>query len=169
MAPVVGVTTSLSEAGDSQSAPVAYANAVADAGGTPLLLPMLKDPSSPAFERICGTFDALVIVGGGVIAKGMVGAQPDDLSDTPSLRDRTDAAYIEHAIAARKPVLGICYVRAAHRCPRLGAWPPQRVSVWVQGMQFINAHLGGSITADWQVGPRNPAQPTAPTPPTGQV
>ena len=130
MAPVVGITTSLSEAGDSQSAPVAYANAVADAGGTPLLLPMLKDPSSPAFERICGTFDALVIVGGGVIAKGMVGAQPDDLSDTPSLRDRTDAAYIEHAIAARKPVLGICYVRAAaHRCPRLGAWPPQRVSV----------------------------------------
>ena len=45
MAPVVGITTSLSEAGDSQSAPVAYANAVADAGGTPLLLPMLKDPS----------------------------------------------------------------------------------------------------------------------------
>ena len=129
MAPVVGITTSLSEAGDSQSVPVAYANAVADAGGTPLLLPMLKDPSSPAFERICGTFDALVIVGGGVIAKGMVGAQPDDLSDTPSLRDRTDAAYIEHAISARKPVLGICYVRAAHRCPRLGAWPPQRVSV----------------------------------------
>ena len=106
---------------------IAYANAVADAGGTPLLLPMLQRDSG-AYARIMALCDALVIVGGGVISKGMVGAQPDDLSDTPTLRDESDTAYLRLAMSAKKPVLGICY-----------------------GMQFINAHLGGGITADWQI------------------
>ena len=129
--PVIGITTSLSTpesgAAPSQSVPIAYARAVADAGGTPLLLPMLQHEHHGECERIVGVCDALVIVGGGVISKGMVGAQPDDLSDTPTLRDESDTAYLSLAMKAQKPVLGICY-----------------------GMQFINAHLGGSITADWQ-------------------
>jgi gamma-glutamyl-gamma-aminobutyrate hydrolase PuuD len=130
--PVIGITTSLSTpeggAAPSQSVPIAYACAVADAGGTPLLLPMLQtEHHREECERIVGACDAFVIVGGGVISKGMVGAQPDDLSDTPTLRDESDTAYLSLAMKAKKPVLGICY-----------------------GMQFINAHLGGGITADWQ-------------------
>ena len=43
--PVIGITTSLNSPEDgsasSQSVPIAYANAVADAGGTPVLLPMI--------------------------------------------------------------------------------------------------------------------------------
>ncbi len=129
--PVIGITTSLSTPDGSaqrQSVPIAYACAVADAGGTPLLLPMLKPHGHrEGCERIMELCDALVIVGGGVISKGMIGSQPDDLSDTPTLRDESDAAYLSLAMNAKKPVLGICY-----------------------GMQFINAHLGGGITADWQ-------------------
>eukprot|EP01044_Picomonas_judraskeda_P004551 COSAG03_NODE_403_length_8183_cov_30.968209_3_plen_219_part_00 len=125
--PVIGITTSLSApAGQSQSVPIAYASAIADAGGTPLLLPMLQHDNG-ACARIIAICDGLVIVGGGVISKGMVGSQPDDLSDTPTLRDESDTAYLSLAMSAKKPVLGICY-----------------------GMQFINAHLGGGITADWQ-------------------
>ena len=130
--PVVGITTSLNMPEDgsaaSQSVPIAYANAVADAGGTPLLLPMLqRGADDDSFAEIAAMCDALVIVGGGVISKGMIGAQPDDLSDTPSLRDVSDTAYLSLAMTRKIPVLGICY-----------------------GMQFINAHLGGAITADWQ-------------------
>jgi putative glutamine amidotransferase len=127
--PVIGITTSINDEGDRQGVPVAYAEAVSAGGGTPIFLPMLAEAEAagPTFTALCGLFDGLVIVGGGVISRNMVGGQPDDLEDTPPIRDSTDAAFLRHALAAGKPVLGVCY-----------------------GMQFINAELGGSITADWQ-------------------
>ena len=87
--PVIGITTSLNTpdegSASSQSVPIAYANAVADAGGTPILLPMID--AGPAFARVCAMFDALVIVGGGVISKGMIGAQVYALHDSSPWRN----------------------------------------------------------------------------------
>ncbi len=119
----IGITTSLEE--QEQRLDHSYVRAVEQAGGLPLIVPMLDgDVATSAFAAL---LDGLVLTGGPAVTEGLIGVLPDDISETDPVRLRSDRRMLAAFLAVRKPVLGICY-----------------------GMQLLNAHAGGTIYADVQ-------------------
>ena len=120
--PLIGITSSLN-ANDEQVLDRRYVEAVEQAGGEPLMLPMTTEKHALAvvLERI----DGLLITGGPGIERGLIGALPEDLPPAGGRRVQSDQWSFAAAQGRELPVLGICY-----------------------GMQFISAELGGTIWAD---------------------
>jgi putative glutamine amidotransferase len=98
--------------------PLSYPQAVAAAGGVPVLLPPL-----PGIEEAVSRIDALVLSGGGDIDPAAYGAAPHPLTGRvyPS-RDRAERALLAAALAAGVPVLAIC-----------------------RGLQIVNVSRGGTL------------------------
>lgn len=117
----IGITTSFND--DEQRLDRAYVEAVAAAGGVPLLLPMAvpAEVRARALERV----DGLILTGGPAIVQGLIGELPEDLGTTHPVRTEADEDYLTLALERGMPILGICY-----------------------GMQLLNARAGGTIYAD---------------------
>jgi gamma-glutamyl-gamma-aminobutyrate hydrolase PuuD len=98
--------------------PISYPEAVAAAGGVPVLLPPL-----PGIEEAVRRLDALVLSGGGDIDPAAYGAAPHPLTGRvyPG-RDRAERALLAAALAAGVPVLAIC-----------------------RGLQIVNVSRGGTL------------------------
>ncbi len=98
--------------------PRTYADLVAAAGGTPVLLPALPS-SAAAVDRL----DAVVLAGGADVAPARYGAGPGPRTDRPRLdRDAAEAGVLRRALERGIPVLGVC-----------------------RGLQLLNVELGGSL------------------------
>ena len=98
--------------------PANYAERVAAAGGIPVLLPPL-----PGVAGAVGRLDGLLLTGGGDIDPGRYGAQPHPATGRVSgPRDAAELELLDAAVAAGKPVLGIC-----------------------RGMQLLNVARGGTL------------------------
>ncbi|GKT03984.1 gamma-glutamyl-gamma-aminobutyrate hydrolase family protein [Furfurilactobacillus entadae] len=100
-----------------------YVASVTAAGGLPLLLP-IGDPQTAAayIEHV----DGLLLTGGQDVTPSLYGAEPEPVNQLNDLaRDQFEQALIKAAIAAHKPILGIC-----------------------RGLQIINATLGGTNLQD---------------------
>lgn len=119
--PRIGITTSLEDG--RQSLDLHYVRAVEEAGGIPVIAPLLK--TARAAAEFAALLDGLIITGGPGITRALIGALPADLPPVDTRRDLSDE-LIYHAMA-RRPLLGICY-----------------------GMQFVNAMAGGAIYGDVQ-------------------
>lgn len=114
-APVVGITVHVAEVATKEGGSewrfqvsARYAQAVAGAGGVPVLLPTLG-AASGGVEAVLGALDALLVSGGGGIPGQYFVDHPDPtLRETNPARYDLEADLVRAAWARRMPLLGIC-------------------------------------------------------------
>ncbi|MEV6906299.1 gamma-glutamyl-gamma-aminobutyrate hydrolase family protein [Amycolatopsis sp. NPDC051071] len=95
-----------------------YVDGIAAAGGVPVLLP----PVSDAHDRLVSAVDGLVLVGGADIEPARYGQEQHATTYTRPNRDAFEFGLLKSALAARKPVLGVC-----------------------RGLQVLSVALGGTL------------------------
>jgi putative glutamine amidotransferase len=109
--PLIGLTLDREEAGGYSRWPwyalrVNYAEAVAEAGGVPVALPLLEETA----EALIGRLDGLIITGGAFdIDPALYGeGETHPAVSLKTARTRAERALLAQALARDLPVLGIC-------------------------------------------------------------
>lgn len=127
--------TFLAERTDLYTLGAEYPNAVAEAGGLPVLLPHLD---AAAVDELLDDLDGLVLCGGDDVDPASYGAADEGVSHgTSASADAWELALARRAVDRRVPVLGIC-----------------------RGAQVLNVALGGTLRQDIAA----PGTPHPPTP-----
>jgi len=121
---VVGITSAYIPKGDYVKVYSAYTEAVQEAGGTPVILPVIDD------EALVGQYarmvDGLLLTGGDDVPPEAYGEKPVKQTQTLSpRRHRFEKAMVEAYLATGKPILGIC-----------------------RGCQEVNVVCGGTLVQD---------------------
>ena len=126
--PLIGLTTHPSSAGgsaaDQAPAQAAYVQAIAAAGGLPILLPL--GLPSPTLHGLFERLDGLLLSGGGDLDPSTYGvATTARLVSVDADRDHLELTLARWALEWGKPVLGIC-----------------------RGQQVLNVAAGGTLIPD---------------------
>ena len=126
--PLIGITSVYEPAKEKKPAQTtvtfAYAAAVAENGGVPVVLPTIDDER--ILQRYLGVLDGLVLIGGDDIPPEAYGEQPHETVE-PLEKHRYDfeRKLIARWLESGKPLLGVCL-----------------------GMQFTNVVAGGTMVQD---------------------
>lgn len=134
MKPLIAITSTTEELRNKQQTtiPIAYAKAVEEAGGIPVILPILR--SKEHITSIASSFDGFLFSGGDDISPVYYGEESLLQSElSPDERTDFEIALLKEVMALKKPVLGICL-----------------------GMQLINVAMGGSLIQDIPMQITNP-------------
>ena len=122
-APLIGISCGRTSTG-AATLSTNYTDAIAKAGGIPVVLPIIDDPALA--ESILAKLDGIVFSGGPDLDPAEFGEEI--LNETVSIdavRDRSDLLLARAALASGKPILAIC-----------------------RGEQLMNVVLGGSLYQD---------------------
>lgn len=130
--PVIGITTRTyfipQGAGEPHSevnlAACSYVRAVAQAGGVPLLIPLVADEAP--LRQVLELLDGVVLSGGWDIEPGLYGEEPHRLLGTVDVRkDETERLLARMLLDGQTPVLAIC-----------------------RGAEMLNVAAGGTLHQD---------------------
>ncbi len=125
--PLIGLIPLVDEGRDSFWMLPGYMEGVARAGGLAVMLPLTDGDAD--IEELVSRFDAFLFTGGHDLEPAMYGEEKLPLcGDTCPGRDAMEGKLLRAALAADKPVLGIC-----------------------RGLQLMNAVLGGTLWQDIRV------------------
>jgi putative glutamine amidotransferase len=124
-APLIGMPAQMDPDSEMQYLSRNYSDAIAEAGGMPLIFPLLS-----ASESVCSTaekLDGILLTGSNSdLDPSLYGAlRSDTCGRIQPLRDQMDFFLLETAFRRRIPVLAICY-----------------------GIQSLNVFCGGSLIQD---------------------
>lgn len=124
-APLIGLPVRMDPSKGSQYLDRRYADAIAAAGGIPILLPLLKDLAK--IRAVARKLDGVLLTGSNTdVDPARYGAERHPAcGPTQPLRDQTDFVLLEAARERRRPVLAICF-----------------------GIQSLNVFMGGSLIQD---------------------
>ena len=122
-APLIGISCGRSDSGAS-TLNSTYTDAVARAGGIPVIFPTVADSALAA--ALVRRVDGVIFSGGPDVDPSHYGEVFwNETVEVDTLRDASDFLLARAALAARKPVMGIC-----------------------RGEQLLNVVLGGSLYQD---------------------
>ncbi len=122
-APLIGISCGRSATG-AVNLSSAYTDAIARAGGIPVVLPIIDDPALA--ESLLGKLDGIVFSGGPDLDPAEYGEEIlNETVSVDAVRDRSDLLFARAALASGKPVLAIC-----------------------RGEQLMNVVLGGTLYQD---------------------
>lgn len=124
MRPIIGLIPLYDDDKDSYWMLPGYMKVIEKCGGLPVMLPLTDDKAelNDAY-KIC---DGILFTGGHDVSPFVYGQEATDKCGIPcSLRDSMEGYMLDLCIRDDKPLLGIC-----------------------RGIQFINAHLGGTLYQD---------------------
>ena len=123
-APVIGVVPRYDFEWTGLAIGDGYLSGLLEAGAIPIVLPATHDPA--AIERLVAACDGFLVPGGQDIDPGRYGKRRKPHTHrSATARDQMEDALIRAAVAADKPVLGVC-----------------------RGMQSLNVALGGTLHQD---------------------
>jgi putative glutamine amidotransferase len=124
MPPIIGITTSHSNNSYGQAIVLlvqAYAQAIMQAGGVPVLIPSLI--ANDGWDSLYPRLDGILFTGGGDISLDFFKGDPHPrISDVDPQRDTVELNLLHASVADGKPFLGIC-----------------------RGCQLVNVGLGGTL------------------------
>ena len=124
MKPIIGLNLSVDSSAQRFESPAAYSEAIAAAGGIPVLLPPLEGRAD--IRRALDACDGLMLTGGDDYDPGLYGqAQDPKTKRMDPRRDSFDMELVKAAFTKKMPVLGIC-----------------------NGCQLINIAMGGTLHQD---------------------
>ncbi len=131
--PLIGITANTlvegvketGRRGDIENAvPQAYIDAVEEAGGVPILIPLVSQKTT--VQKILAVLDGLLLTGGGDIDPGLFGQEPHPALKVVDVgKDRLENLLLAEALKKDYPILGIC-----------------------RGMQIMNVVAGGTLLQD---------------------
>lgn len=123
MKPVIGITASWNEEKESVVLPHTYVVAVEEAGGIPLLIPMMKQDIA---EEILPKLDGIVFPGGADVDPARYGERPHQkLGRICPRLDTLELHLAKIALKRSLPIVGIC-----------------------RGCQLVNIAAGGTLVQD---------------------
>lgn len=122
--PVIALIPLVDEGRDSFWMLPGYLNGIAAAGGIGVMLPLTDEAED--LRQILSRFDGFLFTGGHDVDPAIYGREKTELcGDLAPARDAMEPKLLEMALAAGKPVFGICH-----------------------GLQLMNAVLGGTLYQD---------------------
>lgn len=122
--PLIGIVPLVDTARESYWMLPGYMQGVEQAGGVPVMLPLTDD--AEVLRQLAATCDGFLLTGGQDVSPALYGAAASpQCGETSPARDAMEKQLLGMALAADKPVLGIC-----------------------RGIQFLNAYLGGTLYQD---------------------
>jgi putative glutamine amidotransferase len=123
--PFIGMPAQMDPDGDVQYLSRHYSDAIAEAGGVPIILPLLATTESA--RSTAEKLDGILLTGSNSdLDPSLYGAlRSDKCGRTQPLRDQMDFFLLEIALRRRIPILAICY-----------------------GIQSLNVFYGGSLIQD---------------------